>query len=366
MPNSKTVSPRGDRIAYLDYLRIFAVAAVVVLHVASQNWLQADVNGRAWLAFNFFDSMVRWGVPVLVMISGALFLRCDISVRKIFSKNILRLVIAFVFWSAVYLMLSIEPRHDWLVAIIEGRYHMWFIPMIIGLYICVPFLRPLAENKKATKYFVAVSFIVASVIPTMQTLTKDFMPGSGVARAISADIENMNYGLVLGYIVYFVLGHFLNPVELKKPQRTVIYILGVAGFAATILLDHIVAVRTGAPYNGYYDNFSVNVFFEAVAVFTWFKYRGARGERGARGNRGDSGTRGENRSSVAAALAEYSFGAYLVHILILERLDYHFDLNTLSFEPAAAVAVVSLIVIIVSFAISAILNQIPVARKYIV
>ncbi len=72
-----------NRTIYFDYLRVFATAAVILLHVAAFNWLSTDVNGYDWKVFNFYDSIVRWGVPVFVMISGALFLgRDDISIKK--------------------------------------------------------------------------------------------------------------------------------------------------------------------------------------------------------------------------------------------------------------------------------------------
>lgn len=71
---------QADRIMYLDYLRVFATFGVVILHVSAQNWYVADINSFEWLVFHFFDSVVRWGVPVFVMISGTLFLNKETSV----------------------------------------------------------------------------------------------------------------------------------------------------------------------------------------------------------------------------------------------------------------------------------------------
>ena len=77
-----------ERKTYCDYLRLIATFAVVVLHVAASNWYSTDVNGLEWQSFNFYDSVVRWGVPIFVMISGSLFLSREISIRKIYSKYI--------------------------------------------------------------------------------------------------------------------------------------------------------------------------------------------------------------------------------------------------------------------------------------
>lgn len=61
------------RITYLDYLKVFATFAVIILHVVAQNWYITDVNSFGWKTLNVYSSMVRWAVPVFVMISGSLF-----------------------------------------------------------------------------------------------------------------------------------------------------------------------------------------------------------------------------------------------------------------------------------------------------
>ena len=53
-----------DRQYHLDCLRVLATFAVMILHIAAQNWYGADVMSFEWNVFNFYDSMVRWAVPV--------------------------------------------------------------------------------------------------------------------------------------------------------------------------------------------------------------------------------------------------------------------------------------------------------------
>lgn len=84
-----------ERKIYCDYLRLVATFSVVVLHVSAWNWYSTDVNSLEWQSFNFYDSVVRWAVPIFVMISGSLFLSREIPVKKIYSKYILRMAVAF-------------------------------------------------------------------------------------------------------------------------------------------------------------------------------------------------------------------------------------------------------------------------------
>ncbi|MFZ4557738.1 MAG: acyltransferase family protein, partial [Pseudanabaena sp.] len=60
---------------WVDKARIFAVIAVIVLHVSAIVVVGIkDFNDPQWWFGNIYDSMVRWCVPVFVMISGALLL----------------------------------------------------------------------------------------------------------------------------------------------------------------------------------------------------------------------------------------------------------------------------------------------------
>ena len=65
-------------------------------------------------------------------------------------------------------------------------------------------------------------------------------------------------------------------------------------------------------------------------------------------------------------LSKYCFGAYLVHALVLERLNDQMGLNSLSFHPVFSIICITVIVFTISFAISAVLNCIPVIKKYMV
>ena len=58
------------------------------------------------------------------MISGALFLSRDISARKMYSKYILRIVLAFVFWSFIYAVITGDGIEGKIGALVKGHYHL--------------------------------------------------------------------------------------------------------------------------------------------------------------------------------------------------------------------------------------------------
>lgn len=351
--NTANLDKQTGRTVYFDYLRVFAALAVMILHISAQNWYSTDVNQIEWQTFNFFDSIVRWGVPVFFMISGSLFLTNEVPIKRLYLKYILRMVVAFCFWSVIYALFADLDKAQRILVTIQGHYHMWFILTIIGLYICVPLIKPIVSNDDRIRYFLMLSLLFTFIIPQTITLINDFGRGffiNGI-NAVKSDVDNMNLHFVIGYVGYFILGYYMNRVDLTRRQRVIIYILGILGFAFTVMADLAVALKTQAYCSHYYSAFTLNVLFEAVAVFTWFKYRKYNHQR---------------LNAAAQKLSRYSFGAYLVHALIIEQLNFRLGINTLSFHPVLSVLFIAAITFISSFAISALLNHIPIIKKYIV
>lgn len=366
----------NNRVIYFDYLRVFATFAVIVLHISAQNWYQTDVNQIDWQTFNFFESIVNWAVPVFVMISGALFLGREVSISRIFRKSVLRMFLAFIAWSFIYYLLAgnIIPdavhedsvitqflalfkdgKTQGFVSIINSHYHLWFVPMIAGLYICVPIIKKIVEDKKIGEYFLLVAFVFRFLIPQIVALINDFGSENlkAIATAINAKVSDMDMRMVLGHTFYFILGYYLSKISFNKKKRYVIYIAGVLGFAFTILVSLVVSIKAQTPTSTYYGNFTINIIFEAVVVFVLFK---------------NISFDNEGFNKFIKLLSKWSFGAYLVHALIIEKLNSVFNINTLSLPmpPYFAVVVIAIIVFVLSFGVSAILNCIPGVRKYIV
>lgn len=354
---------KEHRITYFDYLRVFAVISVVILHIACEHWGTLDTRSMEWQTLNFYDSIVRWGVPVFLMISGALFLDRKPDTKLIYSKYIPRMFLAYCVWSAFYATVLplvthlTDPEYpisysSIITGTIRGHFHLWFIPMIIGIYMCIPLLQPITANHEIRRYFLLLSFLFAFVIPQCITLTHDFIgsPLSSVASAFSTFISNMNMQFVMGYSFYFVLGHELHHLELTCRHRKIIYVLGFLGFASTVLLDALIAWRTQAPCQTYYGNFTVNVAFEAIFVFLLFRYMSFPHPA---------------LNKFFSRLSQYSFGAYLIHIFFRDVLA-GMGLDTLTFHPAISVPVKSILVAFLSFTLSFLLNKLPILNRWIV
>ena len=347
------------RIVYLDTLRIFATFAVMILHVAASKWGETDVDSVEWCAMNFYDSIVRWAVPIFVMISGALFLKNDspISIKTIYHKNIFRIARVFVFWSSVYAILRViqevfVSKQSFSLAnfaeyVINGHYHMWFLFMIVGIYMIVPFMKEISRSGFLTKYFLALAFVFAILIPQSKSIAIMFIHGHD--KGIGSFYEKVSVNFVMGFPIYFLLGYVLSKAEISRKMERLIYAAGLVGFVATFLLTHVISNFKHNATEIFYDTKTLNVFLESVCVFVFFRQH--------------MNFKAKN-SNWLILLSQYSFGAYLVHDLVIQMLRF-IGLNTVSFAPALSIPVISVIVFVISFAFSGILNNIPVVKKYV-
>lgn len=313
-------SIQQDRITYLDGLRVLATLAVVLLHVSAGYWGSEEVTSAPWMIATFYDGMVRWCVPVFVMISGALLLDPEKEAR--IGSRIRKVLISLVVWSAVYASIDFYRGADRTKSIenfLAGHYHLWYLYMLIGLYLALPLLKRITGNEKHEAYFLMLACIFNFIIPQITGILNLAVPAAGSLLEIVTG--KMSLQFVLGYSGYFVLGHWLHHHVLAKKDCVGIYLAGSLGFILTVILTFTVSVFVSHPEKLFFSYFSINVMFEAVAVFLAFRQ-----------------IRYTSGSAVwMKKLSDCSFGIFLIHPLVLETLSGLFpEMNQMMKIPVAA------------------------------
>ena len=90
-------------VQYLDSLRALATIGVILIHISSplvnMTWSK---NMPYWWVGNVADSLVRFAVPVFLMLSGATMLGKEYSLTDFYKKRFLRVFLPFVFWLGMY------------------------------------------------------------------------------------------------------------------------------------------------------------------------------------------------------------------------------------------------------------------------
>lgn len=345
----KRIEDKG-RVAYADALKVIAAFSVVFLHVAAGGWNTAVVGTLQWHAFNMYDSLVRFGVPVFVMVSGMFLLNPekDLSCSDIYKKYIPKITVSFVSWSILYALYPVAvgglqfERDKFARDFIFGHYHMWYLYMIVGLYMALPIIRRVTQDRKSTEYFMVLSVIFAFLMPFAAKLIQ--------SEDFTTFIRKFDLNIVLGYSGYFVAGYYIGEYELKNKTRALFYVLGVLGVLATAYFTYLLSMNSGKPDALFYSYLSPNVMLASIGVFVFFRYEVSKI------------CFGKNSLKVLNTLSECSFRIYLVHDFFNMILRDN-GIDILSYNGFLSVPVIALLVFAFSFIASYIIGKTPVLNK---
>lgn len=356
---TKTDTTKSSRLLFLDLLRLLGTFAVILAHVAGQKLSAVEVGSYPWVVFRMVDFSVLWSVPVFVMISGALFLNPEkpVSIRKLYGGSLKKLLTAFLFWSAVYgleKLLMGEGLREAGEMLLFGRYHMWYLFLIAGLYILTPLLRKITESPSLTRYFLVVFFVIRVFLPGVLSFLRYVnLPGTGLLLdALSNHLIAMEFGFTGIYIFYYVLGYYLAGCEIRPALRRAFYAaaLGAYVLAVGCLLHSARLTGSGSkPFD-----YTLLALAMTAGVFLFAKYV--------------LGTAPWTQAAVRRirVLSGWTFGVYLIHPLVLSQLRDTFHLNTLTFDPIISIGIIQCLAVVISFSLSALLNRIPFLKKHVV
>ena len=342
-----------NRIEYVDLLRIIAAFCVIVVHVYaySQGPNGLTVGSKQWIEGNVWPDAIRWALDVFILISGAVFLRRDFEIKTIYTKYIKRILVAYIIWGALYALIvdRVTSVKAFVRAVVLGHAHMWYCPMIIGLYMITPLLRKWVKDIKLTEYFLLISFIAVSVLPSINGVTgamgnpkidyfKELMNGFWA---------NMNLDFLLGYVFFYVLGYYLAEKEFSNIQRKVLYILGIIGVVVESAGTIIWSTAKGESVSAFMGNFSVCSVISAIAVFVFAKYN-------------------FKTNKIINKIAGLTFGIYMVHMGTIELLVKYFDITVYRINALIYIPLVAVLILAISTLVSFIISFIPVLKKYMI
>lgn len=363
MPNPHSAAGRRERmpsregrLMYADLLRVAAAVAVVVLHL-SGGWMdQAGVNTLDWAVLNFYNSLTRWCVPVFVMLSGMFLLdpRKKLSLSALFRRHILPIAAALLVWACFYACLThtihrgpftLSGYLEALKTVLWGKlhYHLWFLPMILGLYLITPILRAFVRGaeRRDFHWFFLLTAVFALTLPAVLALRP--------SQTLSAWVNRLDVRLVLGYTGYYVAGYYLKTYALSPGARRAIYLAGLLGAAGTVWGTWYLSRSAGVQTLALYSYFTPNVAAMAAAVFAAFRSLPER--------RADAPL-----CRRAVRLSPLTFGIYLCHDIFISLLRT-LGISTLSFSPILSVPALSALVFLCAAALAWGLSRLPVAGR---
>lgn len=337
------------REGWADVLRTLAILAVVLLHCAAGN-IGGEVPGdaRFWV-INLIDGGVRWGVPVFVMLSGAFLLdpEKEMTTRQ-WLRRVGRIALLTVFWGAVYALYDARAAHMGLEWLLEGlislvtcrlHYHLWFLPMLLGLYLLLPLFRALVKGAERKTLWVFVGLWAATL--ALQKLFA-FAPAFPGAEWFEA----LDLGHLCGYGGYFVLGYLLRTCEIRPKRAYCLYAAGGLGLLVTWAGTYLASMSAGQFAAGLYSYFVPNVMVTAAAVFLLVRHL-------------DLG-----KGPVWGRLSALSLGVFVLHPLFID-LTRACSLPPEGWNLALSIPLRAVVVALLSLAAAWLLRKAPRVGKHI-
>jgi surface polysaccharide O-acyltransferase-like enzyme len=376
-----TIQPQ-KRIIWLDVLRLVALLMVIAGHsVDMYNATPQDdpMNGF-WGAF--IGSLMRPSVPLFAMMTGLLLLPVRESAGDFYRRRIPRVLVPMVIWSAIYYLVpwltgvlgmdlsvvsilypfEFSPSQDFgdalhNIAMIPFAFngyttHMWYIYMLIGLYLIMPFFSAWIEKNDRT---LVRTFIIMWCCSLMLPYLSQILSPDLFGRCAWNEFGTFYY--FAGFAGYLLLGHLLgkgNPL----PSRKIIamgamlyfagYIITYTGFSSMIVQYSY--EQEPELIELFWQFCSSNVALMAIGMFLAAQRVKIHSERVQR---------------ALANITKCGFGIYLMHYILLGPiilLLLPLGLPT----PVCVIATVILVFLLCWGVVNAMYKLLPRVARYIV
>ena len=222
---------------------------------------------------------------------------------------------------------------------------MWFLWLIVGLYVLVPLLRPIVENKQTLEYFLITSFVFSFVVPFIFKLTKLFFPAlTSIVELGEMYCDNLQLQMLSGFTFYFILGYYLHITTIKRKTENILILLGVFAGICIAIITYYVFQSTGVLNEAFYKYETLFVMLETIAVFLLAK-RMCNVEL-----------------TIVSSISKLSFGIYLVHMLVY----YMLRMTSTTMNPVIGIPMVSFLVFVISYAIILLISRIPILKQWVI
>lgn len=338
----------------MDLLKTIAIWDVVLSHVAAPAFTAGPVGSLPWLIALFWASISHVSVSLFLMASGQLLLapERDLTLRKLYTRSIPRLLLALLFWAGCYQVFNMVLWDclTWpniiagLKALVLFRHeeHLYYLHIMLLVYALLPCTRLLARHgdKKLLAYLLGLWFLLGIVYPTVRT----FWPFTLITGIPTQWRLNMTYASV----GYTLLGFFLAR-HVPKPDRRWPWVLCLtAGVGLTFGGAWFQSAAAGALDTHFLEGMGVSVCLTAVGV--WGLCRTVRlSPRAAR---------------FVTYISRASFCIFLTHVFFLKLLAAR-GLNALAGPVVLTVPLLTALIITLSCLVYALLSRVPIVSRWL-
>ena len=264
---------RKKRIISYDIARTLAIFLVVLCHATELTYTiyfkQPElVGGATKIIASTLFTLGRLGVPLFLFLTGALVLKKQINedddVLAFYKKNLLPLVIVNFSWVIIYNIFFLLNGHSDYVSceniIKEALFmkvvpimNMWYIPMIVGIYIGIPFVAKIVKifSRKSLSIGALVVFVACFVFPFIR-----FLLSTGGIMLEHQPVFTLDLSFLGGtYGLYIIIGYWATSSKNTKVVKPLELMIGAIAAFLTACAWQVFTKSPGShsEYSIWYD-----------------------------------------------------------------------------------------------------------------
>lgn len=360
----------NTRVEWLDFIRSLAIIAVVACH-AVENVFYNDIyrmqspSQTVRLFALSMHAVGRMGVPLFLFLTGYLLLdrKYDTAsdIVHFWKTKLVPLIITYELWILIYEIYNIlfnDYRFDLEIFIRKmcfleetGWSHMWYMPMIIGIYLMLPLISFLLKAFSSKLFLIPalICFFYCFILPNLNVI----FPAYDITlfkSTLSLDFTGKVYGLYLvcGYFMKKIIVRIISSVSGKKLKAFIacLFLLSAISFVGTVAFN-MHCLSKEIQYDLWY-NFSL-LFVGTLCLFCGIGLLFF--------DRKIPLSRVWNRISLSA------MGIYFIHAILVVTFSKTKLFNIPSLPRSVRFMLFAVVCFALSFLISELLARIPYASK---
>lgn len=358
MIDEKWLDMQKEHIKELDVLRMIGFVFVVAQHVFGAYAWRAGAGFSESLILNLFYVIAQPAVPMFVLVTAiSLFYNHTerINILTFYKKRILYIFLPYVIWSIINIMdakLYGQASFDNFIGQLAagtGRYHLWYMSMILRIYLFFPLILWLSKHIQKLPKFYKVSFLLICFV-----LYLILLKNNGVTLLIGKRLFNTptyNEQMFIDrtpllWSIYFVVGAYVifgypNLIALLQRYRKLILLT----YIPLLLYIYYIQINPHFPGHKYimigYLYCFLKVSYMIVSILMLYSLASYVISQKPKLYR------------LFKETSPYSYSAYLAHVIVLQAVAMELD----KVYPIKSFLVLSLLIYILTIILTVKLVQ---------
>ena len=190
----------------VDAAKTAAIFGTLLIHASAAGGFAGAPGSFGWTSALFWNCLLRSAVPVFFLCSGALLLppEKEVTIRRVWTKYIPRILAALFFWAAAYkgmdllrgwraagvLELTAIRRAAADLVLFHHKNHLYYLHIILLVYAVLPLTRRFvaSADRRLLNYALGIWFVLGCLLPTLKffpplSLIGGISPGAPWATA---------------------------------------------------------------------------------------------------------------------------------------------------------------------------------------